>query len=202
MAISTYEFAPLEGTAPRQAEDVLTAAWAEAEHVRAQAHAEGFAAGHAAGLELAAQQAATALAALSGAAGALDAQRAGAVSVLQEQAAELALAIAEHVLSGAIDVDRGRVVDVCRGALRRLSDRSKVTVLVHPDDLETLAPQVDTLTAELGGIERFEVQADRRIDPGGVSVRTDHGEIDATIATQLTAVREIVIASLSDGRDG
>ena len=37
---------------------------------------------------------------------------------------------------GAIAVEPERVVDVVRGALRRLVERERVTVLVHPDDLE------------------------------------------------------------------
>ena len=198
-AIVTYEFAALEGASPRQAQDVLSAAWAEAEQVRAQARAEGFAAGRAAGLAGFQAQAATALSALTAATERLDAATVGAVEVLEVQAAELALSLAQHILAGALAVDPGRVVDVCRGALRRLADRQRVTVTVHPDDLETLSAQIATLTAELGGIERFEVQADRRIDPGGVNVRTEHGEIDATVATQLAAAREIVMAALGGG---
>jgi flagellar assembly protein FliH len=200
-AISTYEFSALEGSTPRRAEDVLSAAWAEAEQVRAQARAEGYAAGRAEGLARGEHEVAAALAALTGAASALEPVRAATVEALQTQAAELALAVAEHVLSGAIAVERERVVDVCRGALRRLADRQKVTVMVNPEDLELLNAQVEALTAQMGGIERFEVQADRRVDRGGVNVHTDHGAIDATISTQLARAREIVIEALSRDDD-
>jgi flagellar assembly protein FliH len=196
--VSTYAFSQLAGdVTPTRAEDVLSAAWAEAEQVRAAAHAEGFAAGRDAALSQFAMEAAPALAALSGAASALEARGDASVAALSEQAAELALAVAEQVLCGALAVDAGRVVDVCRGALRRLADRTKVTVLVNPEDLAVLSAEVDALSAQLGGIERFEVQADRRIDRGGVVVRTDQGEIDATIVTQLARAREIVHACLS-----
>jgi flagellar assembly protein FliH len=200
-AVSTYEFSQLAGsTALTRANDVLAAAWAEAEQVRVAAHAEGFAAGRAEALAQFSTDAAPALAALSGAASALQARGDASVEALAEQAAELALAVAQHVLAGALEVDAGRVVDVCRSALRRLSDRAKVTVRVNPADLELLNAEVAALSAQLGGIERFEIQADRRIDRGGVVVVTDRGEIDATLTTQLARAREIVIASLrSDG---
>jgi flagellar assembly protein FliH len=200
-SVSSYEFAQLDGDLARGGADALSAAWAEAEQVRAQARAEGFAAGHAAGLAACADEAAPALAALTGAASALNALGAASVATLQDQAAELAVAIAEQILAGVIAVDRGRVVDVCRGALRRLVDRRKVVVRVNPEDLEILAGEVEALSAQLGGIERFEVQGDRRIDRGGVVVHTDQGEIDATITTQLARAREIVAEALSAGGD-
>ena len=196
-SISAYEFSRLDGDlAVASVEDVLSAAWAEAEQVRAKARAEGFEAGRMEALATFAQQSAPALAALTGAASAINGLADATVATLQEQAAELALAIAEHVLAGAIDVDATRVVEICRGALRRLTDRQRVTVLVNPDDLEILNAEADVLAVELGGIERFEVQADRRIDRGGVVVRTDQGEIDATIATQLARARELVAEAL------
>jgi flagellar assembly protein FliH len=60
---------------------------------------------------------------------------------------------------------------------------------------------VAPLSAQLGGIERFEFQADRRVDRGGVVVATEQGEIDAAITTQLARAREIVVASLRGGAD-
>ncbi len=56
-------------------------------------------------------------------------------------------------------------------------------LVVNPDDLEMLSESVQTLQAELGGIETCDVQADRRVGRGGVIVRTDAGEIDARIET-------------------
>ena len=51
--------------------------------------------------------------------------------------------------------------------------------------------------SELGGIEHISVQADRRVSRGGVVARTEAGEIDATIITQLARAREIVINELA-----
>ena len=57
---------------------------------------------------------------------------------------------------------------------------------------------VPGLQSELGGIERCSVQSDRRVGRGGVLARTDEGEIDASIQTQLTRVREIVSNELGE----
>ena len=55
---------------------------------------------------------------------------------------------------------------------------------------------LDRLRSELGGIEQLSVQADRRVDRGGVVARTREGEIDATVEAQLERAREVVAAEL------
>ncbi|HEU4703285.1 MAG TPA: FliH/SctL family protein, partial [Conexibacter sp.] len=82
------------------------------------------------------------------------------------------------------------------GALRRLSERRRVTVLVHPDDLELVRAAAESFASELGGIEHCEVQAERRLARGGAVVRTDEGQVDASIETQLARARELVAAEL------
>jgi flagellar assembly protein FliH len=54
----------------------------------------------------------------------------------------------------------------------------------------------EQLRTELGGIEHLAVQSDRRIGPGGAIARTDEGEIDASLETQLARAREIAAAAL------
>jgi flagellar assembly protein FliH len=135
--------------------------------------------------------------ALTAAAAALEAERATAAGELEALAVDLGLQIAEQVLAGALDAQPERVVDVVRGALRRLLDRERVTVLVAPDDLELLRAAAPELVAELGGIEHLEVQAERRVSRGGAIVRTPEGEVDATLATKLARVREVVADALA-----
>jgi flagellar assembly protein FliH len=196
--IVTYAFEQLERPAGLIAgpADVLSAAWAEAEQVREQARAAGEAEGRADGLAAAREQAGPTLAALADAVRSFDELRAELVGVLEQEAAELALRLAEQIVAGAIDAEGERILDVARGALRRLAERNRVTILVNPSDLEMLAASVDQLQAELGGIDHLDVQADRRVDRGGTIVRTELAEIDATVAAQLQTARGIVAAAL------
>ncbi|HEV2786805.1 MAG TPA: FliH/SctL family protein [Solirubrobacteraceae bacterium] len=90
-----------------------------------------------------------------------------------------------------------RVVDAVRGALRRLVERDRVLVLVHPDDLDCIRDHTDLLVAELGGIEHCGVEADRRVSRGGAIVRTAEGEVDATLETKLGRAREVVEQELA-----
>ena len=134
--------------------------------------------------------------ALAAAAAALDAERERVAADCEREAVALGLRIAEQALVGALEVQAERVVDVVRGALRRLVERGRVTVLVHPDDLELVREAAADLVAQLGGIEHLEVQAERRVARGGAVVHTPEGDVDATLAAKLERAREVVADAL------
>jgi flagellar assembly protein FliH len=192
-----YAFEPLEPTSAvrlRDLESPLAAAQAEADAIRAAARAEGHADGLEAGLAEGRAQLAAALAALEAAHAEVVALREATAEAVERDAVELAVQLAEKIVAGTLDAQPERVLDVVRGALRRLTERRRVTVLVHPDDLELVRAAADGFAAELGGIEHCEVQAERRLVRGGAVVRTDEGQIDASIETQLARARELVAA--------
>lgn len=197
--IRTYTFKQLENAVAldRTPSDVMAHAIADAEAIREQARADGHAAGYADGLELARVDAAPLLAALSEAVAAISGTREELAEMLTAQAAELALLTAEQMVAGAIAAEPQRIVDVVRGALRRITDRHRVTVLVSPEELDLLSQSVPALQAELGGIEHLDVQADRRVARGGAIAQTVHGEIDVSVAAQLQTARELVQAALA-----
>ena len=198
MPAEEFSFEPLEA-APislREMESPLAAAQAEADAIRAAARAEGHADGLAAGLEEGRAQLAAALAALETAHAEVVALRDATAEAVERDAVELAVQLAEKIVAGTLDAAPERVLDVVRGALRRLSERRRVTVLVHPDDLELVRAAADGFAAELGGIEHCDVQSERRLSRGGAVVRTDEGQVDASIETQLTRARELVAAEL------
>jgi flagellar assembly protein FliH len=123
---------------------------------------------------------------------AAQAERLAAADQLEIHAVDLSLFLAEKVLQGALAVEPERVVEAVRGALRGIVERERVTVLVHPSDLELVREAMDELRATLGGIEHCEVQAERRVSRGGAIVRTQDGDVDARVETKLQRAREVV----------
>ena len=198
-SVASYAFRQLDSAASHASggiADVLSAVRAEAEQIRAQAWAAGEAEGRAAGLAAARQDAAPAVAALGAAAQAIADARTQLVADLEADAVELALRLSEQILAGVLSVEPERVLDVTRNALRHLTDRRQVTLVVNPGDLELVSDCVERLQSELGGIEHLGVQSDRRVVRGGAIAHTDSGEIDAGIDVQLARAREIVTAAL------
>jgi flagellar assembly protein FliH len=202
--IAAYTFRQLEAPAGSMHDvaDVLSAAHADAEHIRQQARAAGEAEGRAAGLAAARAEMDPSLQAMGGAVQALEAVRDQVIAELEHDAVALALRMAEQMGAGALDVAPERVVDIAAVALRRIRDRQHVTLVVNPADLELMSESVTRLQSELGGIEHLNVQSDRRVGRGGVLARTDEGEIDASLETQLARAREIVAAELGPRSGG
>ncbi|HEX8207507.1 MAG TPA: FliH/SctL family protein [Solirubrobacteraceae bacterium] len=197
MTAAPFEFAPLDPAAPLAVEEPVALVPPEPEIDLEAIRAEGFNAGYTAGAADARAVVEPAAAALQAAAAELAALRGDVADRAERTAVELALRIAEQVVQGAITVKPELVVDAVRGALRRLVERDRVLVLVHPDDLDVVREHTDALVAELGGIEHCGVEADRRVSRGGAIVRTGEGEVDATLETKLGRAREVVEQELA-----
>lgn len=190
---SSFEFPEL--TAPPPPPELEAEAEAsrreEAEAARVEAaRREGFEGGLAAGRA----EIAPAVEALGAAARALEAEREAAASRTEEAAVELALQIAEKAVAAALEVRPELVVEVVRGALRRLAEPQESTLLVNPDDVEAVRSALEELAGEHGAL--LSVRAERRVEAGGCVVRTQAGEIDARIAGQLARAGEVVRTEL------
>jgi flagellar assembly protein FliH len=184
--------APVADTGADAVMAALARAEADADALRAAGREEGLREGR----EEALAALAPALEALTQAAEAVQADQFRRAERLEAHAVDLALFLAEKVLGGALAVDPGQVVEAVRGALRGIVERERVTVLVHPEDLELVRDAMDGVRASLGGIEHCEVQAERRVSRGGAVVRTPDGDVDARVETKLQRAREVVEAAL------
>ena len=72
---------------------------------------------------------------------------------VERDAIDLSLALAEKILAGALQARPELVVEVVQGALRRLSERRRITVLVNPADLEMVRSVVGQITAQGSGVD-------------------------------------------------
>jgi flagellar assembly protein FliH len=181
---SSFEFPEL--AVPRPAEERLAAAEAEREAELDAARAEGYGEGLAAGRA----EVSGAARALAGAAARLDEASASAAADAEPIAVELALRIAEKVLGGELEARPELVLDVVRGALRRLTEPLPATLLVNPEDAELIRASIADLGVEYGG--ELSVREERRIERGGCVVQTRAGELDAQIAAQLERAAKVV----------
>ncbi|MEA2430434.1 MAG: flagellar assembly protein FliH [Thermoleophilaceae bacterium] len=195
--VAPPEPAPSLEQAARSARRLVAAAEAEADRVRDEARAAGHAEGLAAGRAEALAEAAPSLSAAVAALAAVRAMEADATDRVERHAVDLAMQVAERVVAGTIAVSPERLLDVVRGALRTIIERERVTLLVHPEDLDLMREGVAEVTGALGGIEHIEVQEERRVARGGAILRTRVGEVDARIETKLERVRSAIEKELS-----
>ncbi|HEY4917628.1 MAG TPA: FliH/SctL family protein [Solirubrobacteraceae bacterium] len=198
-AAVSYAFEPLEPSAapPRDAAArVLAKAMADAERIRETARAEGLQEGRSAGHAQGAGEIAAGSAALAAAVAGIEALRAETVQAIESDAIDLSLRLAGKILAGAQQAQPELVVDVVQGALRRIVDRRRITVMVNPSDLEVVKAAIGELTAQGSGVETCDLQADERVGLGSAVVRTSEGEVDASVHTQLERAREVVELSM------
>jgi flagellar assembly protein FliH len=201
-AAVNYAFEQLEPSdpPPRDAPArIIAQAAAEAERIREQARADGYAEGHIAGRDDGGGDVASAASALRAAVAGVESLRTEAVDAVEADAIELALSLAGKILAGALQVRPELVVEVVQGALRRISDRRRITVLVNSADLEVVRAAIGDITAKGSGVELCDVQSEERVEVGSAIVRTAEGEVDASVQTQLERAREVVNASLETG---
>ena len=203
-AATSYDFEPLEASDPPPRDAmarILAQAMADAERIREAARAEGYEQGRAAGHQQGMAEIADAAAALGEAAQAVEALRVETVQTVEKDSIKLAIALVEQDPDGRAAGAPGAVVEVVQGALRRISDRRTITVLVNPADLDVVKGAVGRLTGQGSGVEVCDVQADARVEPGSAVVRTGEGEVDAGVYTQLERASEVAAAALeADGQ--
>jgi flagellar biosynthesis/type III secretory pathway protein FliH len=190
--VEAPEPAPSLEQAALNARRLVAAAEAEADRIREEARAAGYAEGLALGRSEALDEMTPSVAAAASTLEAVRGLEADACERVETAAVELSLQVAERVVAGAVAVTPERLLDVVRGALRTIIERERVILLVHPDDLDLMRSSVADVAGSLGGIEHLEVQEERRVGRGGAIVRTSLGEVDARIETKLERVRSVV----------
>lgn len=75
-----------------------------------------------------------------------------------------------------------------RDIVQRISDREKILVYLHPEDLPLVTEIHDELLDSLRGIKHFEFLRDAHVDKGSCLVETGMGIYDARWRTQLEQI--------------
>jgi flagellar assembly protein FliH len=118
--------------------------------------------------------------------------RGQALASCERDLVELAFQIAEKVVRQRVAADPDATVGILEHALRKAFVRDGLTVLCNPADLERLSGASELLQTRVGSLTGLSLIGDRRISQGGVIVRTDAGDIDATIESQLERLRDLL----------
>jgi flagellar assembly protein FliH len=97
---------------------------------------------------------------------------------------ELAIAIARRVLRRELTVDPEAVHGLVKAALGKVQSREVRRVRVHPDMSAIVRRHI-----EAAGLAGVEVSSDGALMPGDVIVETKHGDLDASIDSQLSEIQ-------------
>ena len=122
----------------------------------------------------------------------LDTLRATIIGNSSEELLEFSLAIADRILRLSVREQDHTIVATIEEALRRAVKSDEFTILLHPDDYDTLIGKSAEIVAGLSGLNNIVVRKDQSIERGGAYIESDNCTVDATIASQFEMLREEV----------
>jgi flagellar assembly protein FliH len=160
------------------------------EELDREAYEKGFDQGRRDGLELAHKEMADDVERLGQLLRDLSAYKARICAEAEAQLLELTLALAEVVIRHEVRCRPETVRETLKAALKMAAENGRLTVRLHPDDLENIRQFLPELEQRPGAASRLEFEADSSISKGGCLVETDSGIIDARLEGQLEALRQ------------
>ncbi len=181
--------------AQRQGAELVSAARQQAGEIGAQARQEGYAAGYAEGRAQAERELRDLFSYAESTVREAAEARSQLLAESEETLVRLAVSVARRILTTELETRPERVVDVLRGALRKAFVRDRLQVVCNPADLQLIEDAGPTLSSHVGTLRNLELVGDRRIARGGVVVRTDAGDVDATLDAQLERLRDAMLGN-------
>ena len=182
----------------REAAELLAAARQEATRLREQAKHEGIAQAQQAieqqiqsmAQQLSDKRCKTAIATCETATQQLAQQTAQWLAQWRDQTVELASRIAEKILRREMASSPETLRVWLEEALVAMRDVRELRVLVHPDDFAVAGRFLQQLTRSFPQAANVEVLPDPEISPGGCVVRSQHGQLDQQLESQLQRLVE------------
>jgi len=115
------------------------------------------------------------------------------VSEMRRETVALSRGIAERIIRREIDQLPELVLQNIEVAVQRVSDRRRLSIEVHPADLEAVIQFLPELGRSFRGAEAAEVIGQESIQRGGCRIRSETGHVDLQIDTQLDLIESALI---------
>jgi flagellar assembly protein FliH len=101
---------------------------------------------------------------------------------------ELATRIAAKVIAREVDTRPDHITHLLRQAVRRLNDRNKLVVSLHPNDLELVTQARADGALSFNGVKQLEFLADDKMVQGGLRIQSAGQTLDAALDSQLAEI--------------
>jgi flagellar assembly protein FliH len=125
----------------------------------------------------------------------LDGVKERKIEELLPEIVDLSLDIARKIIHRKIEQDREIIVSVVREAIHRLGREEKMLVRVNPADYDTMISNMDMLREETR-LRDVTVEPSASISPGGCTIETPSGEVDARIEEQIKEIGDAITTAL------
>lgn len=110
----------------------------------------------------------------------------------------LVMAISEQIVRREVAADPKVVLTIIETALQSSVRADQYRIRINPADLETVIQQKPLFLASISGLKNLSIETDAAISPGGCRIDSALGDVDATIETQLEAIRQALSEAITD----
>ncbi len=115
----------------------------------------------------------------------------------RESVLQFAVKMGEKLTFRQIEIDDTVIVDQAEAALRFVLAESQATVRVHPADRPALEQALPKLLATFQTLEQVDLIDDDTLQRGGCHVAFGQGSVDATLATQVQRLTDLILPPAS-----
>jgi flagellar assembly protein FliH len=102
----------------------------------------------------------------------------------EHQILELAIAISRKIVRTEITINPAVIEETLKQALAKVTDRDTITLYLNTTDVELVTKRRSEILKKLDPGSRVNIIEDENIEPGGLVITTNLGNIDATISGQ------------------
>lgn len=117
-------------------------------------------------------------------------QREAIYEEAKQKILDLVIKISKKITFEAARIDPDVTSEIIAGTIKKLVDKSKIKVKVHPDHLPLIEQQVERFRGNSTSIKEIIIEADARVKYGGCFIETPTGDIDARVESQMEIVAE------------
>jgi flagellar biosynthesis/type III secretory pathway protein FliH len=110
---------------------------------------------------------------------------------------ELAIHIAQKIISVEIDKNEEAVFQAVHDCLGYVENKTKVIIRVNPDDLEAVRRHRNDWLESLESIDHLLIESEPSVSRGGCVVETPIGDVDAQIEERLERLRNILLEEIN-----
>ena len=108
----------------------------------------------------------------------------------REDMLRLVMAIAEQVIHREVSIHPDTITRVIDEALKASVRSDHYRIKVNPADLDAVNEHKPLFLASISGLKNLILDSDPAVTAGGCKIESDLGEVDATVETQLEAIRQ------------
>ena len=164
-----------------------------------EAYEKGFAQGEQAGRELGAQRFDSVIKSFTGALEELRQLQEEWYQESELQLVELVLAISRTIIQKEIEADKSILLNVIRSALLAVADRERITMKLHPSDLEFARQHKKEMIEGIEDVGKLTFEGDEGVSRGGAVIESRQGIVDCGIEKHIKEVEKALRAKAREG---